>query len=193
VEPGEPPAGLADDVAGADLCDAFLQPARHDRVVGVHRQAARFAGLGRHPVDGYRRGATVSAEVLLLRGRGVTVAVVDRGSNDDATNALPDDVELLLTCCVVRHTDGSCRLVLAGEVDMSNKGEVGALFDEAFSAGGGLDVDLSGLTHVDSTMLTLLVMQSVRFEESDRSFRVVAASPIVRKVFRITGLRYLMQ
>jgi anti-anti-sigma factor len=110
------------------------------------------------------------------------------GKSDD-----PLQVSRLLTCCVVHHTDGSCRIVLGGEVDVSNSVEVGALFEQAFRARGGLDIDLSGLTHVDSTMVNLLIKESIRFEESGRSFRVVATSPLVRKVFRITGLMYLTE
>jgi anti-sigma B factor antagonist len=121
-------------------------------------------------------------------GRRVRNGSMGEGQNDDALQ-----VSRLLTCCVVHHTDGSCRIVLGGEVDISNTVEVTAVFEQAFRTRGALDIDLSGLTHIDSTMLTLLIKESIRFEESGRPFRVVATSPLVRKVFRITGLMYLTE
>jgi anti-anti-sigma factor len=98
----------------------------------------------------------------------------------------------LVTTCSVRHTDGSRRLVLAGEVDVSNHREVSVLLDDAFRAGGDVELDLAGLTHIDSTTLTVLLTERTRFDDSGRSLRVVAASPIVRRLFDITGLTYLM-
>jgi anti-sigma B factor antagonist len=97
-----------------------------------------------------------------------------------------------LTTCAVYHTDRSCRIVLAGEVDISNLDGVNARFEEALDAGGDLEVDLAGVTHMDSTMLGVLLRTAARMEERGRSFRVVEASPLARKLLRITGLTHLI-
>jgi anti-anti-sigma factor len=99
----------------------------------------------------------------------------------------------LLTSCAVHHTDRSTRLVLVGEIDASNVRVVSALFEKTIRSGGDMEVDLSGVTFLDSTMLNLLANTSERMADSGRGFQVVGASFYVKRVLPIAGLRHLME
>jgi anti-anti-sigma factor len=98
----------------------------------------------------------------------------------------------LVTACSVRHMDGSQRLVLAGEIDGSNRQDVATLLDEAFLAGGDVDLDLSGVAHMDATTVTVLLTARARFEAYGRSLRVVAASRVVHDLLDTAGSTHLM-
>lgn len=78
------------------------------------------------------------------------------------------------------------RIALEGELDLSNAESAEASLREAIASGKDLLVDLSMLTFIDSTGISLLVM-AMREKESGLRF-VPAQSPEVERLFSLTGL-----
>ena len=58
---------------------------------------------------------------------------------------------------------------------------------EAGTGTGELILDLTGCSFLDSTGLRALVAARERLEHSDRSLALVVSSPIVMRIFQITG------
>jgi len=78
------------------------------------------------------------------------------------------------------------RASICGECDLSNADEIEAWL---ISFGPGpLDVDLAGVTFLDSSGLYALM----RVTRKNPSLRVVNPSPIVRRVLEVTGTTYLI-
>lgn len=85
---------------------------------------------------------------------------------------------------------GAVRLVVVGEIDMSNAAQVRDAGTAAVTAAdvSGLDVDLSAVTFLDSTGLGALVAVRTAGADLSRAVRITAASPRVRQVIEVCGL-----
>jgi anti-sigma B factor antagonist len=93
----------------------------------------------------------------------------------------PFSVRLLLDGAVAR-------VVASGELDLAAAPTLRANLDEAVDQGGGVDVDLTAVTFLDSTALSVLV--AARKGAADRGQRLTLAgsSPAATRVIELAGL-----
>jgi anti-sigma B factor antagonist len=79
---------------------------------------------------------------------------------------------------------------LRGEIDVDAAGEVRACTAEALATAGngGIVIDLSDCTFMDSSGLNTLVAAVRAADESDRAVRITGAHGIVRRVMQLTDL-----
>ena len=107
--------------------------------------------------------------------------------DDDIRAALAQDFRIDEN----ERVDGTGAVVLAlyGDADMSGAGELEhrltALIDEGPSV---VLVDLSGVTLLDSTMLSVLLHGLRRSRAAGAQLRIIAAQKDIRRIFEITLL-----
>ncbi len=90
---------------------------------------------------------------------------------------------------ITRSTDdGVFRLALAGYIDLSNAHLLGQAVSKALGEGPAVELELSGLTFVDSTGLREFVLGYQQAEQAGRGYRVVGAKGPVRQVLELTGM-----
>lgn len=78
---------------------------------------------------------------------------------------------------------------VAGEIDLATAPDLRDPLGEIPSNAGPVIVDLSEVTFIDSTGLSVLVATWKRFNEDDGGgFRLVVSRPAVRRVLDVTGL-----
>ena len=77
---------------------------------------------------------------------------------------------------------------LIGELDIAGDADAQLAFDEAFSHGSIVTVDLSELTSMDSTGLGVLVAAHQRAASRAGSIRLSGAPEHVKRLLRTTGL-----
>ncbi|MEU7834240.1 MULTISPECIES: STAS domain-containing protein [unclassified Nonomuraea] len=87
----------------------------------------------------------------------------------------------------VAALDGmTIRLALSGDLDFDTAAELAGLtFDAGYRR---LDLDLSELAFIDSSGLAALVRLQRQVEGADAELRVVALTPYLRNLMRMTGL-----
>ena len=84
---------------------------------------------------------------------------------------------------------GRHRLVLRGELDLSQSGELEGLLRQVCSNDTpGITLDLSGLTFMGSTGLQAVLLARELCRERGCEFRVVPGPASVQRVFEVTGL-----
>jgi anti-anti-sigma factor len=77
---------------------------------------------------------------------------------------------------------GTRIIFLAGALDMTLTGRLRATLDEALETGDDVVVNLSGLRTVDSTGIREFLRAQARAAQLEKSFRVVAPTPAVRRL-----------
>ena len=80
---------------------------------------------------------------------------------------------------------------VTGEVDASTSPSLAAAFAELPVGSGQVDVDLGGVTFIDSSGLRILIALSDQAAADGRKVVVSGASSPVRRLFEITGLEEL--
>lgn len=99
-----------------------------------------------------------------------------------------DDLLTRPVLSVERHPLGNrVRVTMAGEIDMSAEHEVRAGLGALAVDGGLVELDLGGVTFMDSTGVRLLIELRNR-RSLDQPFVITTASPPVRRVLDVTGL-----
>jgi len=95
-----------------------------------------------------------------------------------------------LTVEITQAGAGATRVVVAGEVDMLTAPQLHEALMAALQDGAPhvIDVDLSGVSFMDSTGITELVRLRNLAHPSGYVVRVVQPQPAVRHVFEMTGL-----
>lgn len=98
--------------------------------------------------------------------------------------------EAQLTLDLADRDDGGVVITVAGEIDSSNCDRLQELLREQGAAGGAVavDVDLSGVTFIDSSGLRALLVGQQAINATNGSLRVSNPSDNVRRLFEITGL-----
>ncbi len=87
------------------------------------------------------------------------------------------------------RSDGTVRLALTGEFDLSNASQVEDALEEVERERPALLIlDLRELTFMDSTGLRVMVSADARARDDSRRLAVVQGPEPVHRVFRITGL-----
>lgn len=84
--------------------------------------------------------------------------------------------------------DGVQAVSVFGELDQATAPELRGALDEAVANGGGVCVDLSECSFIDSSGLSLLVETQRRLGDADRGFAVCAPRTEVRRLFELTGV-----
>lgn len=87
---------------------------------------------------------------------------------------------------VTQIPDG-LRVVVAGELDVATAPAFSAALKDAVAAGGSIELDLLGVTFMDSKGLGALI-DAQRHAGDERPFVVVEASRAVRKLLKVTSL-----
>lgn len=90
----------------------------------------------------------------------------------------------------VEHVDGAFTVGLGGELDVSTAPQLHEVLLDAVSQqpSGPIILDLSALTFVDSTGLSLLVSTHKRMNGVGRALVLRGAQPTVRRLLEVTGL-----
>lgn len=91
---------------------------------------------------------------------------------------------------IQNNTEGSnVSLIVKGEVDVSNAGELrSALEAAAEAAPESIEVNLAEVSYIDSTGIGVLVGAAHSAEEAKRSFSVVSPQPNVKRVLGLLGV-----
>jgi anti-sigma B factor antagonist len=84
---------------------------------------------------------------------------------------------------------------VAGEVDLTTAPELRAKLAELPAAGGTVVIDMSEVTFLDSTGLSVLVASWKRLCEAGEknSFRLVVNRPAIQRVLDVTGLTQIFE
>jgi len=92
----------------------------------------------------------------------------------------------------VSDGDGETVVAATGELDVNTAPELRERLSGLISAGStSILLELSGVTFVDSTALSVLVSALKRLRQADGDLQLSSPSPSVRRVFEITGLTRL--
>jgi len=86
------------------------------------------------------------------------------------------------------EAEGRTVLVLAGYIDLSTAMRVGAAISAALPEASSLEVDLAGVTFVDSSGLREFVLGYQQAKSAGRGFRLTGAHGSIRQVLEISGL-----
>jgi anti-sigma B factor antagonist len=81
---------------------------------------------------------------------------------------------------------------LRGEVDLSTRDDVQARLDESIGSSTRVVLDLSEVTFLDSSGLSVLVELHRRLGQNAEAFVVQSPSPPVRRVLALSGLDQLL-
>jgi anti-anti-sigma factor len=84
-------------------------------------------------------------------------------------------------------------VTVSGEIDLETSPELGAVLASLDPPGGEVDVDLAGVTYIDSTGLRALLTARDAAREGGGSLRVSATSSIVARLIEITGCQDLLE
>ena len=92
----------------------------------------------------------------------------------------------------VEQGEGGPVVTVKGEIDLETSPELSAVLSTIEPQGGDVDVDLSGVTYIDSTGLRALLTARDAAREAGGSLRVSATSSIVGRLIEITGCSELL-
>jgi anti-anti-sigma factor len=129
-----------------------------------------------------RERETVQALKEYLLAKGQPAEVVEADARDSA-----------FAWSIAHADDDRALLVFSGEVDYSVAARFReALVDLAEAGAVHLDLDLEGVTFIDSRGLSVLLHARRRCVRFGGSLRLIAVSPQVLRVLRVTGLHHLL-
>jgi anti-sigma B factor antagonist len=90
---------------------------------------------------------------------------------------------------VPQHEDGTMRIVLTGELDVSTVPAFNKRMSELRHQGfHSLVLDLSGISFMDSTGLSAILVAEMHARMRGQRFSVVEGPPHVNELFRLTGV-----
>jgi anti-anti-sigma factor len=90
-------------------------------------------------------------------------------------------------------TDGTARVVVAGEIDLATSHDLNQAIKQALRAARDMvSIDLSAVTFCDSSGLAVFAVSERECALAGVQFRITGANGAVRKVFNITGLDELL-
>lgn len=86
-------------------------------------------------------------------------------------------------------SSGWLAVSVGGEIDIASVDELQSAIDDVYEThSGGLAVDLTASTFMDSTGLKALVMADRRFKEDGRSFAIVVSGGPVSRLIDLSGV-----
>jgi anti-sigma B factor antagonist len=106
-----------------------------------------------------------------------------------AIGVLDIDPSISLTVTVLsRHEDG-VRIAAAGELDLLSAAQLQSRLDEELDSGQQVELDVAGITFVDSTGLRVFVQAAQRAAQAGLRFALLQPLPAqMRRVLQVTGL-----
>lgn len=97
--------------------------------------------------------------------------------------------ESAVTFTRLEPTAEACALEVRGDLDIAVSGALSYELEELLSRGNGrIDLDLSGVTFIDSSALRILVQTHERAQQLGRELSLLSPSPACIKVLNITRL-----
>jgi anti-sigma B factor antagonist len=104
-------------------------------------------------------------------------------------NLLDIDPAITLTIDVTSREGTGVRIAAAGELDLVTAAELQSRLDAELGTGHAIELDLTGVTFVDSTGLRVLVQTAQRAEDGGLPFTLLQPLPAqMRRVLQVTGL-----
>jgi anti-sigma B factor antagonist len=99
------------------------------------------------------------------------------------------DPAITLTIDVTSRNGAGVRLAAAGELDLVTAAQLQSRLDAELAGGCAIELDLAGITFVDSTGLRVLIHTTQRAQAAGVDFTLLAPLPAqMRKVLQVTGL-----
>lgn len=89
----------------------------------------------------------------------------------------------------ISQTSGG--LVVSGEIDSSTADMLAGFLIPAPGDSGEFEVDMAGVAFIDSSGLRVLIQAHQQAEQSQRSLVIINPSPIVSRLFGVSGLNEL--
>ena len=89
-------------------------------------------------------------------------------------------------------TTGGQRLEVAGELDLAASSTLRAALAELADGGGDVTLDLSAVTFIDSTALSVLVHRHTEMAAAGGRLIVTNPSPVVVRILHLAGLFTLL-
>ena len=89
-------------------------------------------------------------------------------------------------------TTGGRRLDVAGELDLAASSTLRAAMAELADGGDDVTLDLSAVTFIDSTALSVLVHRHTEMAAAGRRLIVTNPSPVVVRILHLAGLFMLL-
>src|SRR5271165_1396482 len=95
----------------------------------------------------------------------------------------------------LEQSDGLAVAHVSGEIDLATAPELRDRLAEIPSDAGNVIVDLSGVTFLDSTGLSVLVAtwKRLTYEAPSGAFRLVVRRPTIQRVLEVTGLAQVFE
>ena len=87
---------------------------------------------------------------------------------------------------------GPSALRISGEVDLANAEELGSALEGIESANSDVELNLEGLTFIDSTGLREIILLARKLPEG-RSLVLIAPTAAIRRTFEIAGIPEIPQ
>ena len=91
----------------------------------------------------------------------------------------------------VSHRGDVCVLTVTGELDAATTAELESAIDSSGANAASVELDMAGVSFIDSSGLRTLVMARQTAEEVDRSFTITGSSKAVDRLLELTGLESL--
>ena len=104
-------------------------------------------------------------------------------SESSATPAPPEGVRIETV-----HWDGSGRVALVGEIDISNVADAEAVLSDLASRGTPLTIDMLALSYLDSQGVSMLFRLAKRVDRDGGTLTLANPRGIVRRVLDITNI-----
>ena len=98
----------------------------------------------------------------------------------------PDRLEFLAS--VAPAPDAGSVVTIIGELDVESASRVGDVFDEAIDPPGPVELDMRGVSFVDSTGIAALVRAARRLHDEGRTLAIRGARQRVRGILELSGL-----
>jgi anti-anti-sigma factor len=111
--------------------------------------------------------------------------------NREMTREVPPTSEPRTLSIDVVERGEVATVTIVGEIDLDTSDEVGRAVTGS-SAANRVDVDLAGVSYIDSTGLRSLLTAKTELEIQGRRLRVTKASSIVNRLFEILGVAALL-
>jgi len=86
------------------------------------------------------------------------------------------------------HWDGSGRVAIIGEIDLSNVRDVEASLRDVASSGAPLTLDLTGLSYLDSQGVSMIFRLAQRAQLNGGTLTLANPQKLVRRVIQMTHL-----
>jgi anti-sigma B factor antagonist len=94
---------------------------------------------------------------------------------------------------VVTATNGAANVAVTGDVDTATAGELERALLEAAEGTSAVHVDLGSVSFIDSSGLRALIVARQAALDAGSEFGIVATTPAVDRLLRLTGLEDLLR